>query len=152
MKTASIPLQITARVLSPAMIILSLVILYRGHHLPGGGFIGGLVCAAGFGLIAIGNGLAAARRALRVQPVSLVIAGLATATLSGLVGPLVGGTPIFGAAWLPSFHLPVLGTVHLGTPILFDVGVYLAVMGFTLTCLFALIRADSSSFGMEGIR
>lgn len=143
MKASSLPLQITARMLSPVMIALSLLVLYRGHHLPGGGFIGGLLAASGIGLILLGNGVSAARQALRVRPVSLMVAGLAIATVSGLFGLFSDQVTFMSGVWLPSFSLPLLGTIHLGTPLLFDVGVYLVVAGYTLTCLFALVETDN---------
>lgn len=145
MKAASLPLQITARMLSPVMLILSLAVLYRGHHLPGGGFIGGLLAASGIGLILLGSGMAAARRALYVQPVSLTVAGLAIAMVSALAGLFVKPFVLMNGLWLPSFSLPLLGTIHLGTPLLFDLGVYFAVAGYTLTCLFALVETDNKS-------
>lgn len=147
MNTSSIPLHIAARTLAPAMLVLSLVVLYRGHHLPGGGFIGGLIAASAVGLILLGCGLAAARRALRVRPVSLILAGLATALASGLIAPLSAKGPILSGVWLPEFHLPGLGSVHLGTPLLFDFGVYLVVIGFTLMCLFALVGRGNDNGG-----
>lgn len=142
-KAYSIPLQITARVLAPVMIGLSLIVLYRGHHLPGGGFIGGLLGASGFGLLLLGCGVADARAALRVRPVTLLVVGLAFAMGSGLIGMVRSGLEVMAAEWLPSFYLPVLGAVHLGTPILFDIGVYLVVVGFTLMCLFALVETSN---------
>jgi len=151
MNAPSIPLQITARVLSPAMIILSLIVLYRGHHLPGGGFIGGLIAASGFGLILLGCGIHAARRALRVRPLSLILAGLAVALASGLFAPLLEQGLIFSGMWLPEFVVPLLGAVHLGTPLIFDFGVYLVVVGFTLMCLFALVETEAEAENREGL-
>jgi multicomponent Na+:H+ antiporter subunit B len=147
MKSLSIPLQLTARVLSPVMLALSLVVLYRGHHLPGGGFIGGLLAAAAITLVMLGTGVAAARAALRVPPLGLVVAGLFCAVASGLVGPLTGSPAILQGVWLPPVAVPVLGVVHAGTPLLFDAGVYLTVVGFTLTCLFALMETDNEPSG-----
>ena len=142
MKVWSVPLQIAARLLAPVLLALSLVVLYRGHHLPGGGFIGGLLAASGIGLVLLGHGLEAARRMLRVEPRSLIAGGLGTAVVSGLFGPLLEGAAFMSGVWLPAFELPLLGSVHLGTPLLFDVGVYLTVVGFVLMCLFALVEAD----------
>ncbi len=139
---ASIPLRIAARMMAPVMLVLSLVVLYRGHHLPGGGFIGGLLAASGVGLILLGNGLEAARRALRLEPIVFIAVGLALALASGLLRPVLDGSPLLSGAWLDAFELPLLGSVHLGTPLLFDLGVYLTVVGFTLLCLFSLVEAD----------
>jgi multisubunit Na+/H+ antiporter MnhB subunit len=140
---SSTPLQITAKLLAPAMIILSLIILYRGHHLPGGGFIGGLVAASGVGLVLLGRGVEKARAFLFFPPVTWIVSGLAIASFSGLIAPMIEEGAFLEGVWLPSFVVPLLGVVHLGSPLLFDVGVYLVVVGFTLMCLFALVETEN---------
>jgi multisubunit Na+/H+ antiporter MnhB subunit len=141
MKLWSLPLRIAARYLAPVLVLLSLVVLYRGHHLPGGGFIGGLLAASAIGLILLAEGAGVARRALRIDPVVFIVTGLLTGACSGVLG-MAADAPFMKALWLPEVAVPVLGIVHLGTPLLFDLGVYLAVIGFVLTCLFALVEAD----------
>jgi len=116
---------------------LSLLVFYRGHNLPGGGVIGGLVAAASFILLGFGTSMEDARRALRVNPVVLMGGGLLIALAAGLWGPMVG-KPFLTGVWMPTFHLPLIGAVHLGTPLLFDLGVFLTVIGFTLQTTFSL--------------
>ncbi|MFT4901773.1 MAG: multicomponent Na+:H+ antiporter subunit B [Lentimonas sp.] len=130
-------LSYAGRILFPSLIVLSLIVLYRGHNLPGGGFIGGLLAATAYILIGLGSTMEQAKAYLRVDPVTLLAIGLAVAILSGLPGMLGGGAFLTGA-WLPTFSLPLLGKVHLGTPLVFDVGVYLTVIGFTLHTTFSL--------------
>jgi multicomponent Na+:H+ antiporter subunit A len=139
----SLPLSIGSRFLLPVFVMIALVALYRGHNNPGGGFIAGLVAAAGYILISLADGVAAARRALRVSPVGLMVIGLIVALVGALAGPLAGAG-FFKGLWLPAFSLPVLGTVHLGTPLVFDVGVFLLVLGFTVHVAFTFeqIRND----------
>lgn len=127
------------RLLFPALLILSLIVLYRGHNLPGGGFIGGLMAATAFILIGISHSMERAQQSLRIKPVVLMAWGLAVAVLSGVPGWAQGG-PYMTGQWLPGFSLPLLGKVHLGTPLVFDVGVYLVVIGFTLHTTFSLAR------------
>lgn len=126
-----------SRLLFPLLFTLSLVVLYRGHNLPGGGFIGGLMAAASFILVGVSESMGRARQLLRVDPVVLMAWGLATAVFSGVPGLLVGD-PFMTGKWLPGFSLPLLGKVHLGTPLVFDVGVYLVVIGFVLHTTFSL--------------
>lgn len=126
-----------SRLLFPVLVILSLVVLYRGHNLPGGGFIGGLMAAAAFILIGLSESMDRARSVLRVTPVGLMAWGLAVAVLSGFPA-FFSGKPFMTGAWLPDFTLPLLGKVHLGTPLVFDVGVYLVVIGFVLHTTFSL--------------
>jgi len=130
------------KLLFPALLVLSVIELYRGHNLPGGGFIGGLMASIAFILLGLGVSMEEAARRLRVRPVTLLYVGLGIAVLSGVPGFFVAKGFMDGL-WLPEFHLPLLGGVHLGTPLLFDVGVYLAVIGFSLETVFSLaVLAD----------
>ena len=122
---------ISASLLLPALLLLSLGILYRGHNLPGGGFIGGLLGATAFALAALGSGAATVRRAIRLQPRTLTAVGLALAMAAGLLG-LAAGEPFLTAQWTS------VGGVELGTPLLFDLGVFILVVGAVLTVLFTL--------------
>ncbi|MFP4166597.1 MAG: MnhB domain-containing protein [Opitutales bacterium] len=127
------------RAFFPFLVLLSLVVLYRGHNLPGGGFIGGLLGAMPFIFIGLGEGMDRAHRMLPVKPVLLLGCGLGLAFLSGLPGLFKAPAFLVGQ-WLPGMHLPLLGEVHLGTPLVFDVGVYLTVIGFVLHTTFSLVR------------
>lgn len=128
-----------SRILFPILLVLSLIVLYRGHNLPGGGFIGGLLAATAFILVGISQSMDQAKKSLRVDPVTLMAVGLLVALVSGLPG-MLAGSPFMTGQWLPVFSLPLLGKVHLGTPLVFDVGVYLVVIGFTLHTTFSLAQ------------
>lgn len=128
-------LQTAARVLMPLLLLFAVFLLLRGHNEPGGGFVGGLVVAASFVLYSIAFGVGAARRALLVRPWILLGGGLLVALLSGLPGVFAGG----------SFMWAVWGTlgvgtasIAIGTPLVFDIGVFLAVIGVVLTIVFTL--------------
>lgn len=133
----SILLNTATRYVGPLLLMLSLILLYRGHNLPGGGFIGGLMAASSFILLAYARGWAETEERLPWDPMVVMASGLVLAMLSGLPGILSGGVFMEGL-WLPFFKVPLLGKVKLGTPLLFDIGVYLAVIGFTLKCALAL--------------
>jgi multicomponent Na+:H+ antiporter subunit B len=136
----------SGRILFPWLLVLSLVILYRGHNLPGGGFIGGLLGAAAFILLGLGDGMDEARRRLRLDPVTVLGIGLGIAILSGLPGMFGDKKSYFVDQWLPDFTLPLLGEMHIGTPLIFDVGVYIVVVGFVLHSVFSfdfLARTDT---------
>jgi multicomponent Na+:H+ antiporter subunit B len=124
----------TSRFLLPLLLLFSIFLLMRGHYQPGGGFVGGLVAAAGFALYSIASGVEEARRALRIHPRTLIALGLIGALLSGLLGIFWGGA-FMAALWFP-YPAPVIGLI--GTPLLFDVGVYLVVVGVVLTIVFNL--------------
>ena len=124
---------ITARYVSPLLALLSLVVLYRGHNLPGGGFIGGLIGASSLMLVVLAMGWGVTRAAWWPEPLFLMVAGLGIAAISGLAA-LLSGQAFLTGLWLPVLEVPLLGKVKLGTPLLFDVGVYLVVVGFTVHC------------------
>lgn len=125
-------LKAAATVLTPVIFVVSLALLWRGHNLPGGGFIGGLTAAGAVLLHAFGHGRDASLRLLG-HPVRLMILGLALGIASALAGWIFRGV-FFAGVWLPDFSLPLLGVIHLGTFLPFDVGVYLAVAGFVIHC------------------
>ena len=128
-------LRTATRYLAPLLLLFSLFLLWRGHHEPGGGFVGGLVAATAFVLVALGEGSGAARRALRWPPTRLVALGLATSALAGLPA-LVGGRPYLSGQWLDPQGL------GLGTPLLFDLGVYLTVTGVAVSMLLSLMEDE----------
>jgi multicomponent Na+:H+ antiporter subunit B len=132
--TSSI-LQTAARVLMPLLLLFAVFLLLRGHNQPGGGFVGGLVVASSFVLYSIAFGVEAARRALPVRPSMLLGIGPLVALVSGFPGVL-RGRPFMSAVWTR------LGAgsagIDVGTPLLFDVGVFLAVVGVVLTIVFTL--------------
>lgn len=117
-------------------LILSIIILWRGHNLPGGGFIGGLVAAAAFILYNVAHGVQEAKTKLRIDPRILIAIGLTVAMSSALLS-LFSGKPLMTGLWV-DVHLPLVGHQHFGTPLLFDTGVYLVVFGVILTIVFTL--------------
>lgn len=123
-----------ARVMLPIVVLISIVLLFRGHYEPGGGFIGALVGGAGFALLY----LAADNnepRSLRLPYLVLIGGGI-------LVGAATGFTGYLEASYLKPVHFEVIG-VHMTTSMIFDVGVYLAVVGVILAS-FNLLGKSSS--------
>jgi multicomponent Na+:H+ antiporter subunit B len=139
----SIILKTATRYLMPLMLLFSVFIWLRGHNEPGGGFVGGLIAAASFALYSIAFGTPAARDLLRVDPRALMGTGLLMAVVSGLI-PLFANELFLKGLWLKQ-EIPV---VHkLGTPVLFDTGVYLTVIGISLLIIFEL--SDDLANGQE---
>ncbi|MCX7800339.1 MAG: hypothetical protein N2109_08370 [Fimbriimonadales bacterium] len=127
----SLILRTGATFVMPLLLVFSVFLLIRGHHLPGGGFAGGLVAAASLTLYGLVNGMGAAKAVLRASPEIWIAGGLGLAVLSGVPGLVLRGSflaPIWGT----------LGGVKVGTPLAFDLGVYLLVIGVVLTMVFAL--------------
>jgi multisubunit Na+/H+ antiporter MnhB subunit len=120
--------------------IFALYLFFRGHNAPGGGFIAGLCTAISFVMLGFVQGIERLHRLLRVEPVRLAVVGLLLAAATGTL-PLV-----FGDAFLQHYHpylknVPLLGDVYIGTPVFFDLGVYLVVVGITLKIVFPLVKS-----------
>ena len=136
-------LSLSTRYLAPLLIGLSLIVLYRGHNMPGGGFIGGLIAASAVLLRSLAIKWDAAKKTIPLPPTVLMSVGLMLAMASGLPA-LIDGDSFLTSRWLPTFTVPLLGDIKLGTPLLFDVGVYFTVIGFTLKCAIALATESDS--------
>jgi multicomponent Na+:H+ antiporter subunit B len=132
----SLILRTATRFMLPLLLLFSVFLLLRGHNEPGGGFSGGLVAACAFVLYGFAFNVHEARRALPVEPRTLIGAGLLVAVVSGLLAPLAGRPPMTGL-WI-KLPAPGWGEISLGTPLLFDLGVYLVVVGITLTIILSL--------------
>jgi multicomponent Na+:H+ antiporter subunit B len=130
----SLILRTAARLLLLLLLMLAVFILLRGHNEPGGGFIGGLLAAGGVAIYQLSCGVKKARGLLRVEPRTLAGLGLLVALAGGLV-PLFSGRVFLTGVWA-SWEIPGIGKV--GTPLLFDLGVFLLVIGAVLTVLFTL--------------
>lgn len=120
--------------LLPLLLLFSIFILLRGHYLPGGGFVGGIIAAIAFVLHSFAFGLRNTRKLIRVNPKSLMPAGLSLAVFSAIL-PLFQGLPILTGLWLNE-PLPVVGLI--GSALLFDLGVYIVVLGVALTIIFSI--------------
>lgn len=141
----SLILRTTTRFLVGLLFLFSVFVLIRGHNEPGGGFIGGLLAASALALYALANGVAAARRLLNADPRSLIAAGALCLVAAAGAG-LVAGREMLTGLWLKQ---PIPGLGKVSTVLVFDVGVYLAVMGMAVLVLFTLGEEDEG-FGDDG--
>lgn len=135
----SLILTTATRYLLPLMLLFSVFILLRGHNQPGGGFIGGLVASTAFALYGFAFGISAARKVLRVDPLMLIGIGLLMVAVSGILAPIVRGQAYMTSIWGHTVY-PAIG--KLGTPLLFDTGVYVAVVGVTLLIILTVAEED----------
>ena len=143
---APVPLLLrnAARLLLPLALVVSLHIFWRGHNLPGGGFIAGLVTAVALVLqfMALGQQRAEAllRSAGGQRLVRAIAIGLGIALATGL-GAFAFGRPFLTSAFGHPL-VPLLGELPLATAALFDLGVYITVVGATLLTLSVLGAAS----------
>lgn len=130
----SLILRTVARIMLPLLLVLSLFMLIRGHNEPGGGFIGGLLASSAIILQIVAYGSNYARRALPVNYLIVAALGTLVATTAGMLGMLLD-EPFLKGLWLEQ-SIPGIG--KLGTPLLFDIGVYMTVIGVTTQIAFML--------------
>ncbi|EPE98979.1 Na+/H+ antiporter subunit B [Rhizobium grahamii] len=124
-----------APVLTALMLLFSVFVLLRGHNEPGGGFIGGLIAASALAIFGIARGVGAVRRAIIFHPLSIAGTGLLMATCAGLLS-IVFSVPFMTGLWI---YPEIAGVeVPLSTVMLFDIGVYLVVVGAITSIALAL--------------
>lgn len=123
--------------LLPILLLFSVFILLRGHYLPGGGFVGGLIASIAYVLHSFANGLEKTKGIIKFHPGFLMPVGLSLALLSGLA-PLLQDMPFMTGLWAHD-PIPVIGLI--GSALFFDVGVYLVVVGVVLTIIFTISEA-----------
>jgi len=131
----TIILKTASNYLLPVLLVFSIFILLRGHYLPGGGFVGGLIASIAFILHSFANGLDKTKELLIMHPGFLLPLGLAVAFLSGLAPVVLFDLPFMTGLWSHE-EIAILGKV--GSALFFDIGVYLVVNGVTLTIIFTI--------------
>ncbi|WP_102345511.1 Na(+)/H(+) antiporter subunit B [Bacillus sp. Marseille-P3661] len=133
MRTNDIILQTLAKSFMFVVIAFSFYVFLTGHHHPGGGFIGGLMTSAGIILLLLAFDWKVLKTVIPIDFKILVAIGLLTAVGSGM------GSFLFGVPFLTHtfgyFDLPILGKTELATATIFDTGVYLVVVGITMTII-----------------
>lgn len=127
-------LRTASNYLLPLLLLFSVFVLLRGHYLPGGGFIGGLVASIAFVLHAFAHGLKKTKFLIRIHPGFLIPLGLAVALISGIL-PIFFDAPFLTGLWFEE-PVPVIGLI--GSALFFDTGVFLVVVGVALTIIFTI--------------
>lgn len=126
--------------LTGLMILFSIFVLLRGHNEPGGGFIGGLIAASALAIYGIACGVSEVRRALRFHPLTISGCGLFLSCMAGFVSVLAR-VPFMTGLWI---YPQVFGLeIPLSTVMLFDLGVYLVVVGSITSIALALEEKES---------
>jgi len=127
----SVILKSAAQLVGAIVLVFAIYLLWRGHHAPGGGFIAALVASTGFALVLIAEGPDRFRQRIMVAPQHLIGTGIGLSVGAGFMA-LFQNKPFLTGIWWPP------NAAILGTPLLFDSGVFLAVLGCILTVLLAL--------------
>ena len=125
--------------LTSLMVLFSIFVLLRGHNEPGGGFIGGLIAASALAIYGIACGVAPVRRAIYFHPMAIAAFGLFIAAFAGVLS-IFAGVPYMSGLWIYPHFFGV--EVPLSSVLVFDVGVYLVVVGAISSIALALEERD----------
>lgn len=130
--------------LLPLLLLFSVFVLLRGHNLPGGGFVGGLIASIAFIIYMLAHGVAPARQLIIIHPSYFMPIGLSLAFISGVIAPVFfRNMPVMTGLWAEK-PFPVLGDI--GSALFFDLGVYLVVVGVILTIMFTIAKGVTENY------
>lgn len=130
----SLILSTGTRAVFHTILVFAIFLLFAGHNAPGGGFIGGLVAGAALVLRYVAEGSDSLRRTAPVAPEALLGGGILLAGGIG-VAVLATGRDFLTHGYLLSEELPGLGVVRIHSALVFDIGVFLVVVGLVLAVL-----------------
>jgi|SRR5690606_5383661 len=134
--TDSVFFRFLARLMMPILLLFSLFLLLRGHNQPGGGFVGGLVGSSSIILMTLAYGADEVRERLRIDFLRAMFYGLALAAAAGLLGLFFGDAFQDAFWWKP--YIQGIGRLELGTPLIFDAGVYVIVFSVTSSIVMSM--------------
>ncbi|MFD1360464.1 Na(+)/H(+) antiporter subunit B [Lentibacillus salinarum] len=129
-------LRTTTSLIAFILLGFSIYLLFAGHNSPGGGFIGGLMTSAAIVLMYMAYGVGVLEKILPINYRTMVPIGLLVATGTG-IGSFLFKQPFLSQTF-GHFQFPILGELELATAMLFDLGVYLTVLGVTLTIILTI--------------
>ena len=136
-------MQTLTRMVLPLMLMVSVYIFLRGHNLPGGGFIAGLIAAVALIVQYLANGIEWTKSRLKFQNDSLIAYGLLIATLTGVISMFID-YPFLTSAF-SHLNWPIVGEFEVASAIAFDLGVFLVVVGSTVLILVQLGQLSKNS-------
>jgi multicomponent K+:H+ antiporter subunit A len=125
--------EMVSQSLLPLALLVSAYIFLRGHNLPGGGFIAGLITSVALIQQYIAHGVLWIKPRIKIDYQWLIAGGILIATATGL-GSWIFDKP-FLSTWFDYFHLPWIGKFELASALIFDLGIYLTVVGAVLLIL-----------------
>lgn len=138
----SLVMSVGGRVVQPFMVLVAVSMLLRGHDLPGGGFVGGLILASAFTLEGLIIGPLAMRLRMRLSPLQYCGVGGSIAGLSGVIS-VVSGKNFLQGIWV-EWPLGAAGTIKVGTPVLFDLGIFVLVVGMVTAVMLSLLEDEDA--------
>ncbi|MEC5422596.1 Na(+)/H(+) antiporter subunit B [Virgibacillus sp. C22-A2] len=135
-KTNDIVLRTTTSLIAFILLGFAVYLLIAGHNSPGGGFVGGLMTSGAVLLMYMAYGIEAVKKMLPINFLTLIPIGLAIALGTGMASFLFG-VP-FLTQTFDYFTIPLFGEIELATAMIFDIGVYLTVVGVMITIILTI--------------
>lgn len=135
-------LAMISQALLPMALMVSVYIFFRGHNLPGGGFVAGLITAIAIILQYVAQGVDWVKQRLTLEYHRLIAVGVLIAAATGALSWCFDRP--FLTSWFDYFQLPLIGEIELASAMAFDLGVYLTVVGATLMILANLGKMTTS--------
>ncbi|NLC28303.1 MAG: DUF4040 domain-containing protein, partial [Campylobacteraceae bacterium] len=136
-------MQVLMRILLPIMLLVAVYIFLRGHNLPGGGFVAGLIASVALIVQYLANGIGWASKRLLIDKHFLIGSGVLIAGATGVVSMLIG-FPFLTSAFI-YLDWPIVGEFEVASAIAFDLGVFLVVVGATVMILVQLGKLSLTS-------
>ena len=133
MRTNNVILQFTAKIVFFIIFFFAVHIFFAGHYTPGGGFVGGLLASSAIVLLIIAFDLKTVKTILPINYIIMTAIGLVLALGTASIA-MFDDKPFF-THYFDYFTLPIIGKTSLHTAALFDLGVFLVVVGVTMTII-----------------
>ncbi|MGH2319438.1 Na(+)/H(+) antiporter subunit B [Planococcus sp. 4-30] len=133
MRTNDVMLQTATKVVTFIILMFAVHIFFAGHYTPGGGFVGGLLTTSAIVLLMLAFDIETVKKILPLNYVTMTAVGLLLA-LATASASIIFDVPFFTHAY-DYFELPLFGKTSLHSALLFDIGVYLVVVGVTMTII-----------------
>ncbi|OEH94062.1 Na(+)/H(+) antiporter subunit B [Bacillus solimangrovi] len=137
MKTNDLILKMTTTMIAFVILAFSFYLFFAGHNAPGGGFIGGLMTSAAFVLMYLTYGFGTMKKVVVINFRTLIPIGL-TVAVGTAMGSFLFGVPFLSHTFKHLHDIPLLGDPEVATAMLFDLGVYLTVIGVTMTIILSI--------------
>ena len=141
MNRSNVMVHTVTRIVVFIILSFSIFMFFAGHNHPGGGFISGLMTAAALLLMYVSFDISTVKSILPFRYAHMIAVGLLLAVGSGLIGILAGDP--FLVQYYDDFWIPIVGETELNTALIFDLGVYLTVVGMGLLIILSIARDDS---------
>lgn len=133
-------MQIASKYVRALLLLFAVIVLLRGHNFPGGGFIGGLLAGMSIVMKGFVHHVDDVRAGMRIKPDGYIAIGLSLILVSVVPGA-IGGAEYMKGVWT-AIQLPFSGELKIGTPLLFDIGVFFGVIGVSTMFLFSLKKVE----------